>query len=191
MAEPLHRSRDDRMLAGVAAGVAETLDADPSLVRIVWALLAILTGGIAVLVYIVMAIVVPEGPAEPWPAGTPAPGGVVPPNRETAAFAPPSPAAPSSGATPSWGVSATPPPYQTRSEWRASRRAARRARRHQALDSGEAGLIFGVVLVLIGALFLARQAIPWFDFHVWWPVAIIGLGVLLLLAAMRPRRPTE
>ena len=181
MAEPLHRSRDDRMLAGVAAGVAETLDADPSLVRIVWALLAILTGGIAVLVY-------PRGCRRSLRCP---PGGVVPPNRETTAFAPPPPAAPSSGATPSWGVSATPPPYQTRSEWRASRRAARRARRHQALDSGEAGLIFGVVLVLIGALFLARQAIPWFDFHVWWPVAIIGLGVLLLLAAMRPRRPTE
>ena len=47
VAEPLYRSRDDRMLAGVAAGVAETLDADPSLVRIVWALLAIFTGGIA------------------------------------------------------------------------------------------------------------------------------------------------
>ena len=45
MAERLYRSRDDRMLAGVAAGVAETLDADPSLVRIAWALLAILTGG--------------------------------------------------------------------------------------------------------------------------------------------------
>ena len=39
MAERLYRSREDRMLAGVAGGVAETLDADPSLVRIVWALL--------------------------------------------------------------------------------------------------------------------------------------------------------
>ncbi len=51
------------MLAGVAAGVAETLDADPSLVRILWAMLAIFTGGIAFVVYIVMAIVVPEAPA--------------------------------------------------------------------------------------------------------------------------------
>ena len=38
------------------------LDADPSIVRIVWALLVFLTGGIALLVYIVMAIVVPERP---------------------------------------------------------------------------------------------------------------------------------
>lgn len=183
MAEPLHRSRDDRMLAGVAAGVAETLDADPSLVRIVWALLAILTGGIAILVYIVMAIVVPEGPVDSWPASGPAPGG------EDLGGDPSAPATPPLSPTgPTW--SASPPPFQTRSAWRASRRAARRARRHQAVDSGEAGLIFGVVLIAIGALFLVREVIPWFDFHVWWPLAVIGLGVLLLVAAARPRPPT-
>jgi phage shock protein C len=32
----LYRSRRDRMLAGVAGGLAEMWDADPSLVRIVW-----------------------------------------------------------------------------------------------------------------------------------------------------------
>jgi phage shock protein C len=56
----LFRSREDRMLAGVAGGLAELWDADPSLVRIVWALLVVLTGGIALVVYIVMAIVVPD-----------------------------------------------------------------------------------------------------------------------------------
>ena len=175
------------MLAGVAAGVAETLDADPSLVRIVWALLAILTGGIAVLVYIVMAIVVPEASAEPWPPDVPAPGG------------PFRPAADRRGSSarrrrlrrPVLG--SVPGRRRTRLAPSAARHAAPPGGRdaHQALDSGEAGLIFGVVLILIGALFLVREAIPWFDFHVWWPIGIIGLGVLLLVAAMRPRRPTE
>jgi phage shock protein C len=59
----LYRSRDDRMLAGVAGGLAENWNIDPSLVRIVWALLTVLTGGLAFLVYVVMAIVVPERPA--------------------------------------------------------------------------------------------------------------------------------
>jgi phage shock protein C len=59
----LYRSRDDRMLAGVAGGLAENWKIDPSLVRIVWALLMVLTGGLAFLVYVVMAIVVPERPA--------------------------------------------------------------------------------------------------------------------------------
>ena len=56
----LYRSRRDRMLAGVAGGLAEMWGADPSLVRIIWALLVVFTGGVALLVYIVMAIVVPE-----------------------------------------------------------------------------------------------------------------------------------
>src|SRR5512132_797184 len=60
MSTHLYRSRDDRMLAGVAGGLAELWDADPSLVRLVWALLVVLTGGIALVVYIVLAIVVPE-----------------------------------------------------------------------------------------------------------------------------------
>jgi phage shock protein PspC (stress-responsive transcriptional regulator) len=165
------------MLAGVAAGVAETLDADPSLVRILWALLAILTGGIALLVYIVMAIVVPEAPdqrelaAPPSPSTTPpAPGSPVP----AAAPVPPSSAA-----------------MPTRAEWRTERRAARRARRHDATGSGEAGLIFGVVLIVIGGLFLARQVMPWFGFHLWWPIGIVALGVLLIVVAVRPGRPTE
>jgi hypothetical protein len=38
------------------------LGADPSIIRIVWALLVVLTGGLGLLVYIVMAIVVPEAP---------------------------------------------------------------------------------------------------------------------------------
>jgi phage shock protein C len=73
----LYRSPDDRMLAGVAGGLAEMLDIDPSIVRIVWAVVIVLTGGLALLVYIVMAIVVPERPvgvearqADGPPAGT-------------------------------------------------------------------------------------------------------------------------
>jgi phage shock protein PspC (stress-responsive transcriptional regulator) len=58
----LHRSADDRMLGGVCAGLAEQLGIDPSLVRIVWALLILPTGFIALAVYLVMWLVVPEAP---------------------------------------------------------------------------------------------------------------------------------
>ena len=68
MNEHLYRSRDDRMISGVAGGLAESWDADPSIVRIVWVILAFLTGGIAILVYIVMAIVVPEDSGRPMSA---------------------------------------------------------------------------------------------------------------------------
>ncbi len=58
----LYKSRTDRVIGGVAGGVAQYLDMDPSLVRIVWAILALVTGGLMLLVYLVMWIVVPEAP---------------------------------------------------------------------------------------------------------------------------------
>jgi len=57
----LYRSRTDRMLAGVAGGMAEYFDLDPSVVRIVWALLVVALGA-GILLYIVAAIVIPEEP---------------------------------------------------------------------------------------------------------------------------------
>ncbi|GAB4234141.1 MAG: hypothetical protein Tsb0034_07690 [Ekhidna sp.] len=58
MAKRLFRS-SDRMLGGVCAGLAEYFDLDPTLVRIVYALLSLLTAFSGVLVYIIMWIVIP------------------------------------------------------------------------------------------------------------------------------------
>jgi phage shock protein C len=49
------------MLFGVAGGMADWLDLDPSLVRLVWALLVV-AGGVGLLLYIVATIVIPEQP---------------------------------------------------------------------------------------------------------------------------------
>ena len=59
------RSPTNRVIGGVAAGLADYLNADPALVRIAWALLVIVTGGAAFLAYLVAWIVVPEGPDAP------------------------------------------------------------------------------------------------------------------------------
>lgn len=70
MRERLYRSRGDRMLLGVAGGMARYLDLDPSLVRIVWALLVI-AGGAGILLYIIAAIVIPEEPPGWVPGSAP------------------------------------------------------------------------------------------------------------------------
>jgi len=74
MTRRLYRSRKDRVLAGVASGVADWLRADPALVRVAWVILAFVTSGLAVLVYVVMAFVVSEEPmtrtAADLPPGT-------------------------------------------------------------------------------------------------------------------------
>jgi len=161
MRRALFRSRDDRMIAGVAGGLAEMWDLDSSLVRIVWAILVPFTGGFALLVYIVMAIVVPEGDEEP--ATAPADPAADPAN--------PAPTGPAT-----WGT--------TRGEARAARRAARRAR-GGALSGGSGGLLIGAILVVAGIYFLVREYIPNFDVNWLWPAALIALGVVVLLSAFR------
>jgi len=61
MQKKLYRSVTDKKLAGVCGGLAEYLNMDASVVRIIWALIA-LTAGVGVLLYIVCALVVPEKP---------------------------------------------------------------------------------------------------------------------------------
>jgi phage shock protein C len=71
----LYRSADDRWIAGVAAGVAEYFDVDPTIVRILWFISVFPSAGVTVLAYIIMIVVVPLGPQE-WPAQSPwQPGG--------------------------------------------------------------------------------------------------------------------
>ncbi|MBE6328674.1 MAG: PspC domain-containing protein [Paludibacteraceae bacterium] len=59
MEKSLKRSRN-RMIAGVAAGVAKYFGIDPTIVRIAWALLAICSGSIFFWVYLICWIAIPE-----------------------------------------------------------------------------------------------------------------------------------
>jgi phage shock protein C len=61
----LHRSANDRVIAGVCAGIAETLSIDPSLVRIGFVIGTL--WGVGLLVYIVLAVILPvqDYPAAP------------------------------------------------------------------------------------------------------------------------------
>src|SRR5689334_10688078 len=56
----LMRSSRERMWAGVAGGMAEYFDLDPSLVRLLWVAATVVTGGLAVPVYILAWIILPR-----------------------------------------------------------------------------------------------------------------------------------
>ncbi len=59
----LYRSRNDKMVSGVCAGLANFLNIDPTLVRVLYAVLAVFTAVVPCLVlYIVLAIVIPQEP---------------------------------------------------------------------------------------------------------------------------------
>ena len=160
MTDRLYRSPDDRMLAGVAGGVAEMFEIDPSIIRIVWAVLIVLTGGLALLVYIVMAIVVPERPIGVDPRRH---GGSAAGSMNTAGSA----TDPSTGAAPV------------------------RSRPGDRSDATRGGLVAGLILIVIGAFFLARELIPSIDFGFWWPTVAIGLGVVLVVIALMPSRRSD
>ena len=67
----LYRSRVNRMIAGVCGGWGEYLGIDPNLLRIGWLVLTFVWGT-GLLLYLIMAIVIPENP-EQEPAAAPAP----------------------------------------------------------------------------------------------------------------------
>ena len=72
MTRRLYRCSHDRLLAGVASGVAEYFDVDVTLVRVVW-FVSIFFGGFGLLLYLVMALVVPIEPTSTVLGGEPVP----------------------------------------------------------------------------------------------------------------------
>ena len=56
----LHKSTTDSMLFGVAGGMAEYFGADPTLVRIIWVLAALASAGLALIAYVILAIIMPK-----------------------------------------------------------------------------------------------------------------------------------
>ncbi|MDA0351205.1 MAG: PspC domain-containing protein [Chloroflexi bacterium] len=132
MAEDSSRRRlrrgDDRMIAGVAGGIADYVDIDPTIVRFAFVVLLILGAGITwLLVYVVLWLLMPE--AAPGEGRTSASGGHVDP-----------------------------------------------------------ALIFGIMLVGLGLLFLANQFalmrfVGFGAARAAWPLLLIAAGGMLLLAA--------
>lgn len=124
MDDRIYRSRRNRLLAGVAGGLAERYGADVSVIRVAWVLLALVSGGLFALVYLVMALVVPEAP-EGVPGAAP-PGGTW------------------QGAGDATGGASTP-----------------------------------------GAGSWTPAGGSWIDWDLVWPVIVIGLGAVLIAAAIR------
>ncbi len=60
MADKYYRSTDDRVLAGVCGGLAEYLDLDPTLVRVLAVVIVLLTGGVGLLAYVLLWLLAPE-----------------------------------------------------------------------------------------------------------------------------------
>jgi len=195
----LYRSADDRILAGVCGGVAAYFDVDPVIVRIIWFLSVFFTGSLTFWAYLIMIVVVPIEPSE-WPPQSPwAPGGTpigsTPPAGSEGAVpvagesgTPTSGAAPAQAATPGGGWS---------NDWRAQgrqdrwQRRAERWQQHAERFEGRRergpGLIFGMLLILVGGMLAWHQIDPRIDLSLSWPIVIIAFGAILVVSSLRWR----
>lgn len=55
----LYRSSKNKMICGVCEGVAEYINMDPTIVRLLWVIFSVCSLGTGLLVYIVAAIIMP------------------------------------------------------------------------------------------------------------------------------------
>ena len=167
MGSQLYRSDSDRMISGVSGGLAEYFDIDPVIVRLLWVVLCIFSGGLLLLVYTVMWIITPtysdlysedhEEPVDPEDSEFDTSD-----DRDDSGIDD----SESGGATE--GVS-------TAAEGSATVVSARRSRmrfgrRHRG--TGRAGPVIGTLLVVIGGIALL-DSLNLFDFYnPWrlWPV---------------------
>jgi len=60
----LYRSKKDKVIAGVCGGIAEYLEVDPVVVRLIWAIVTLLSMGLGILAYIIAWIIIPEEPGK-------------------------------------------------------------------------------------------------------------------------------
>ena len=69
MQKKLYRSNENSWLGGVCGGLGEFFNIDPTLIRVVYVVLAIFSAGFpGLLIYIILCVVIPKAPEgyQPW-----------------------------------------------------------------------------------------------------------------------------
>lgn len=160
MGKRLYRSRSNKVFWGVCGGLGEYFGVDPVIVRVIFVIVALATGGAAILAYIILTIVVP---LESSKATTPeeAVRENVEEMKETAS---------------EWGreIRSTLAGEKDESEEAAKARHRRRN-------------ILGILLIVIGLLFLlgSFKLFWWFHWGTLWPLILVAIGILIILSARR------
>ena len=157
----LRRSVGDRKLTGVAGGLAEYFDLDPVLVRLAFVLLAF-AGGSGVVLYIVLAIIMPVGED---------PGGPLRVDQE-----PEDVAGAESGET-------VEVEEGTEGYPRGRRRYEEHARHRGRGRRDGARNLLALVLIVAGvfALLANLGVLWWFSWGIFWPALLILIGAAVLI----------
>jgi len=167
MEKKLYRDELNKKIGGVCAGIAEYLNVDVTIVRVIFALTLVAKGGGA-LVYFVLWAVLPKKPYHlSNPLNNPNVDYTVPPVSE--------PFNPFRAGTPPFNAGV--PPFAVKPP-----------------KKSNAGLIVGVALVLFGTFVLLEQfdLIPFLSFHQIWPIILIAIGAMIILTGRdKTPKPVE
>ncbi len=147
MEKKLYRSTTDKMIGGVAGGLAEYFKIDSTIARVLF-IVTFFFGGGGVIVYIILWIVVPQKPYI-------IPGMNSGPNNESQS----TDSQNTFTSNTDGSVTMNPEKSETKSIW------------------------LGIILILLGGLFLIDNFIPRFNFDDYWPIILIGLGIGLIFKA--------
>jgi phage shock protein C len=182
------------MVAGVCGGIAEYFEIDPTLVRILFVVLVVISAGFALLAYVVAFFAMPKRSSasngyidvEPSPSAQPAQQ-ATPPAQEpqpaaagaagTMGYAYASPA--SNASTPGAGYTASNPVAST--AWSAEA-VQEGAEQHKHNHVG--AVTFGVILIATGLLVLVSNLID-VSFWRFWPLVIVLCGTVMLFTPGR------
>ena len=143
MEKKLYRSRNKKVVAGIAGGLGDYLDVDPVIIRIIIVLTTIFNG-VGLLIYIIMWIVIPEEEYDPSKI------------KAEKTFSE------DSGQSKEANFTEDPNP-EVKPE-----------------KSSNGRIIFGVILIFIGIVFLFERFIPFFDFEFIFAIGMVALGFALI-----------
>ena len=178
----LYRSRSDRMIAGVCAGIADYFEVDPTLVRLLAVLGAVVSFGGVAIAYLIMAIAVseePESAGNQQVAGAPAAPLAAAAEQGSTVTASPAPATQGTGPAPAEPAAWVPPAAPTAPS--AGIEPAAPAPRR----GGSSGVVLGAIVLVLGVLLLAAQFIPGFDVWRLWPLILVAIGLAIMIRGGR------
>jgi phage shock protein PspC (stress-responsive transcriptional regulator) len=135
----IYRSRTDKMIGGVASGLAKYFNIDVILMRLLFVIIFFAGGG-GILIYVILWIIIP---LEPFSNQTFKQNTQPPPSTENAGNSKP---------------------------------------------TNNKTFVAGIILILIGFIFLLNSIFPQFHFRELWPVILIIIGIMIMVNEISPNK---
>ncbi len=160
MEKRLYRSRTDRMIWGVCGGLSKYFDVDPTIIRVIFIVLTVISG-FGIIAYIILALVVPlenSKATEPKEAIKEH----VEEMKETAREL-------------GDEIRST---FSGKEEGKPKAEAKNRHFRRN---------LFGIILVILGVTFLLASfnLFWWFQWRYLWPLVLVAIGLVIIFSARR------